>query len=87
MSSRLLIKSVSGVLAALRGSTYCSEYASPRRVLRPCWTAFLNSLRWLLKGSVSIQTLRVCSAPVVCQHPASRMLKKSAREKIVKRRS
>jgi len=34
--------------------------------------AFLNSLRRLLNGSASIQTLRVCYAQVVCQHPASR---------------
>ena len=53
--SRLLKKAASGVLAALRGSTYCREYASPLRLLRPCWTAFLNSLRWLLNGSVSIR--------------------------------
>ncbi len=43
--SRLLIKSASGVLASLRGSTYGTEYDSPLRLLRPCWTAFLNSLR------------------------------------------
>ena len=43
-TSKLLKKSASGVLAALRGSTYRTEYASPLRLLRPCWTAFLNSL-------------------------------------------
>ena len=35
--------------------------------------AFLNSLRWLLNGSASVQTLRVCSAQVVCQRPARLM--------------
>ena len=44
LASRLLTKSASGVLAALRGSTYGSEYDSPLRLLRPCWAAFLNSL-------------------------------------------
>jgi hypothetical protein len=58
--SRLLTKSASGVLAALGGSTYRREYASPRRLLRPCWTAFLNSLRWLLNESVRIQALHFC---------------------------
>jgi hypothetical protein len=41
----MLKKSASGVLASLRGSTYRTEYASPLRVLRPCWTAFLSILR------------------------------------------
>jgi hypothetical protein len=71
LSSRLLTKSTSSVLAALRGSTYCREYASPLRLLRPCWTAFLNSLRRLLTASVSIRVLRVCHVQVVCQRPAS----------------
>jgi S-disulfanyl-L-cysteine oxidoreductase SoxD len=44
MPSRLLKKSASSVLTALRGSTYETKYASPLRLLRPCWTAFLNSL-------------------------------------------
>jgi len=66
-----LTKSASGVLAALRGSTYYREYASPHHLLRPCWTAFLNSLRWLLTGSTNIQNLPGCSAQVVCQHTAS----------------
>ena len=43
-TSKLLKQPASGVLAALRGSTYRKEYASPLRLLRPCWTAFLNSL-------------------------------------------
>ena len=40
----MLKKSASFVLAALRGSTYRKEYASPPRWLRPRWTAFLNIL-------------------------------------------
>ena len=51
--TRLLTKSASGVLAALRGSTYGRKYDSPLRLLRPCWTAFLNSLRESLKESVT----------------------------------
>ena len=50
--SRLLIKSASGVLASLRGSTYVRKYASPLRSLRPCWTAFLNSLQAIQFPSV-----------------------------------
>jgi hypothetical protein len=52
VTSRLLTKSASGVLAVLRGSTYGRTYASPLRVLRPCWTAFLNSLWEFLNESV-----------------------------------
>ena len=54
-TSRPLTKFTSGVLAALRGSTYGGEYASPLRLLRPCWTPLLNSLRLLLNESVSIR--------------------------------
>lgn len=58
-SSRMLKKSLSspakpwcttthlsprGVLTLLRGSTCRTEYASPLRVLRPCWTNFLGIL-------------------------------------------
>ena len=50
--SRLLIKSASGVLASLRGSTYGTEDDSPLRLLRPCRTAFLNSLRGIRISSV-----------------------------------
>jgi hypothetical protein len=35
-------KSTSGVLASRRGSTYGTEYDSPLRSLRPCWTAFFT---------------------------------------------
>jgi len=38
-------KSVSGVLASRRGSPYGTEYDSPLRSLRPCWTACLRILR------------------------------------------
>lgn len=41
-------KSSSFVLALLGRSTYDKKYASRPRLLRPCWTDFLNSL-----GSIS----------------------------------
>jgi hypothetical protein len=56
--SRLLKKSASFVLASLRGSTYSGEYASPLRLLRPCWTAFLNSLRTVRGSSATPCTPR-----------------------------
>ena len=40
----MLKKAASFVLAALGGSTYSLMYASPPRLLRPRWTAFLNIL-------------------------------------------
>jgi hypothetical protein len=40
----MLKKAASFVLAALRGSTYGKEYASPPHLLRPHWTAFLTIL-------------------------------------------
>jgi hypothetical protein len=40
-------KSASGVLASLRGSTYGTEYDSPPRSLRPCWTVFFTHPAWL----------------------------------------
>ena len=52
-SSRMLKKSASGVLASLRGSTYGTEYDSPFRSLRPCWTAFLSILRGCLMSSAT----------------------------------
>ena len=54
--SRLLKKSASFVLASLRGSTYSGEYASPLYSLRPCWTAFLNSLRAVREPSATACT-------------------------------
>ena len=62
--SRLLIKSASGVLASLRGSTYGTEYTSPLPSLRPCWTAFLNSLQ-------AIQLLSMISGVVLFPVSAS----------------
>jgi len=38
-------KSVSGVLASLRGSRRTQSTPSPLRLLRPCWTAFLRILQ------------------------------------------
>ncbi len=52
-ASRLLTKSTSGVLTSLRGSPYGREYDSPLRSLRPCWVAFLNSLRGILQTFVT----------------------------------
>ncbi len=49
--SRVLKKSASGVLASLRGSTYGTEYDSPLRLLRPCWTAILSTLHGQLESS------------------------------------
>ena len=43
-TSKMLKKPASGVLASRRGSTYDTEYASPLRLLRPCWTDFLSIL-------------------------------------------
>ena len=60
--SRLLTKPASGVLASLRGSTYEPEYASPLRSLRPCWTAFLNSLRGVL---LPVETCNPCVFSIV----------------------
>ena len=33
-----------GDLTSLRGSTYRTEYASPLRLLRPCWADFFSIL-------------------------------------------
>jgi hypothetical protein len=48
LSSKMLKKSASFVLASLSDSTYEKQYASPLRLLRPRWTAFLNILRVFL---------------------------------------
>jgi hypothetical protein len=69
--NRLLTKSASGVLAALRGSTYGREYDSPLRLLRPCWPAFLNSLQGFLEKSVTSKHSCFRCAQVVCQQPAN----------------
>jgi hypothetical protein len=47
--------SVSGILVALRGSTYGAEYASPICLLRTYWKAILSSLRLMLQESVTVQ--------------------------------
>ena len=70
MTSRLLTKPASGVLASLRGSTYEPEYASPLRSLRPCWTAFLNSLRGMLLPVETWNPVRVQYRASLCQHAA-----------------
>ena len=62
--SRLLIKSASGVLASLRGSPYGREYGEPLSSLRPCWTAFLNSLRAMPFPPASCTALRAVTLPV-----------------------
>ncbi len=53
-TSRMRKKSASGVLATLGGKTYGGEYDSPLRLLWPCWTAFLNSLRAIRVPSVTV---------------------------------
>src|SRR6478735_2518613 len=40
VTSRLLKKPASCVLASLEGSTYRTTYALPSRSLRPCWRVF-----------------------------------------------
>lgn len=49
----MLKQSASGVLAALRPSTYSSEYASALRLLRPGWTARLSLLRKIVPLSLT----------------------------------
>ena len=75
--SRMRKKTASGVLASLRGSPYGpgkrlfiqamggrvkTEYDSPLRSLRPCWTAFLRILHG---GSASSYTSKPVMATVV----------------------
>jgi len=50
----MLKKAASLVLASLGGSTYKPEYASPPRLLRPCWTALLNILRAILETTFHV---------------------------------
>ncbi|MCH8039887.1 MAG: hypothetical protein IH977_06005 [Nitrospinae bacterium] len=57
----MLKKSASFVLAVLGGSTYRTEYASPPRLLRPRWTAFLTILR---AADAVPDLLECCVAPV-----------------------
>ena len=44
LSSRMLKKAASCVLASFRPSTYPKGYASGLHSLRPCWTTFLSIL-------------------------------------------
>jgi hypothetical protein len=70
MDSRLLTKSASGVLASLRGSTYGTEYDAPPRSLRPCWRAFLNSLRAALFPFGIPKAVRFQHREYVCRYTA-----------------
>ena len=72
-ASRLLIKPASGVLASLRDSTYSEEYASPLRSLRPCWTAFLNSLQASLLPLEISNAVRFKHRERVCQNTAGNL--------------
>src|SRR5437016_870924 len=68
--SRMLKKSASFVLASLRSSTYRTEYASPLRLLRPCWTAFLSILRDSHLLSMTCGPLGFLHATIVFPQPA-----------------
>jgi hypothetical protein len=70
---RLLTKSARGVLATLRGSTYGREYDSPLRLLRPCWTAFLNSLQDIRVPSVIVHDASFLGRHRVCQQPVTQL--------------
>jgi hypothetical protein len=59
-TNRMLKKSASGVLDSRRGSTYGTQYASPLRSLRPCWTDFLSILR---ECSLLVPDVPVCTGP------------------------
>jgi len=58
----MLKKSASGVLASRRGSPYSAEYDSPRRSLRPCWTAFLSILREYSFVALAVQGVEFAGA-------------------------
>jgi len=66
-TSRLLKKSASSVLTSFRPSTYPEEYASGLHSLRPCWTAFLSSLRDRAHVALAVRTFDVRA----CQHSFS----------------
>jgi hypothetical protein len=57
--SWMLKKSASSVLASLRGFPYRTEYASPLRLLRPCWAAFLSILRGCSALVPDVQAIEV----------------------------
>ena len=71
LSSRMLKKPASGVLALLRGSTYRTEYASPLRVLRPCWTNFLSIPPGILPLRQARGPVNVHRATIAFPQPAS----------------
>jgi hypothetical protein len=73
----VLKKSASGVLASLRGSTYSKEYASPLHSLRPCRTAFLNTLESILETSVIPRPFRIPKVEIDYQQPARVFLTRS----------
>jgi hypothetical protein len=50
---------------------YGREYDSPLHSLRPCWTAFLNSLRATLLPLETLNAVRSQLSESVCQHTAS----------------
>ncbi len=60
-TSRLLKKSASVVLASFRPSTYPSGLHS----LRPCWTAFLSSLRDRTHVALAVRTFVCVRANIV----------------------
>jgi hypothetical protein len=70
-SSRMLKKSASFVLALFRGSTYRTEYASPLRVLRPCWTNFLSILPGILPLPQTRGPLHFHRAAILFPQPAN----------------
>jgi len=70
--SRLLIKAASGVLVALRGSTYGREYAFASSFAAALLATFLNSLRIVVDLSVGLCVSRVRHDEVVSQLAASR---------------
>ena len=65
MSSRMLKKSTSSVLASFRGSTYGTEYDSPLRLPRPClrrgvsWHAGAGRVRLVAFLSILLECFSV----------------------------
>ena len=71
-SSRMLKKSASFVLAALRGSSYVKKYDSPLRWLRPRWTVILNTLRGSVSSCATFKQAISSRRKIVFQQPARR---------------
>ena len=63
MTSMMLKKSASGVLASFRPSTYPRGYASALHLLRPCWTNFLSILPDIRKPLNVHRATRVSPQP------------------------